>query len=179
MRLPNLIFEGCDCVGKTSTINDILQRFPQYQRIHVTAPKSKEEAKAEYEREVEQLKMCDNLIYDRLMLGECVYAPIFRGYYPEYMRDLEEQVHDNAFLIVLTADPEVIKTRFDGKFIKSEQIKEIVDAYKHEFAESKYQHKLMIDTTNKYPEEVAEEVMYFVFQNMSVDQFSRFYNGER
>lgn len=53
------------------------------------------------------------LIYDRWHLGECVYAPLYRGYSGDYVFDLEKRLHlnckGNVRLILLTEDFSVAK----------------------------------------------------------------------
>lgn len=154
----NLLIEGCDCVGKTSTIRELQKLNPQYNVVKCNAPKNKQGAMAEYVSIVNDLQTTTHTILDRGMLSECVYAPIFRGYYPEYMRTLELDVPKNTALILLTCHPEEIKRRFDGEFITENQIPNIQKRFVDEFIKSYYPRKLLLDTTRENPQQIARTI---------------------
>lgn len=176
--MVNILIEGCDCVGKTSLLNEFLDYQDQYRSSkdvfttkHFEAPdkklsqeQQKEVMKKLYETEIKHLNSTDNNIYDRFMLGEAVYAPIFRNYYPEYIRSFEKQLSDNNVLVLLTASPVVVKQRFDGKFIKEEQIEKILKDYEIEFLASSMKRKIKIDTTNTSKQDVFNKVYDYAYK---------------
>ena len=155
----NLIIEGCDCVGKTSIIKEFIKLNPEYKMIHCSNPKTMEDGRIQYIGIVNRLQHEDNLIYDRALLGECVYGPMFRGYYPEYMRDLEKEIPLNTNLILVTCHPDEIKKRFDGEFIIESDIPKIQDNFFKEWVRSNYHNKYIMDTTNERPESLARRVL--------------------
>jgi thymidylate kinase len=158
----NIILEGCDCVGKTSIATALMKLDPRLQLTKCNAPKDMQSGREEYERIVERLNSEDFLLFDRALLGECVYAPLFRGYYPEYMRELETRVSDNTCIFLITAEPIVAQHRFDGEFISVNQIPEIIDEFRSELHSSNYQNKYVIDTTNKTPMQAAIDIVAYV-----------------
>ena len=155
----NIIIEGCDCVGKTSVINKIIQEHPEFELIKCSAPKNKKEALNEYLNIVHRLQTETGLIFDRALLGECIYGPKYRDYYPEYMRNLEKLIPINTMLVLLIADIATIEKRFDGEFIKIEHIPIIQKNYIEEFNICNYKTKCMLSTDDITPMELAELII--------------------
>ncbi len=153
MAYYNIILEGCDCVGKTSIFEEFIHNSDLVDiGMHVPAPKDYENGKA---TNLTLLKMANEnhgLIFDRFMLGERVYAPMYRGYFPDYIDDYEKQLKDHNILFLIHAEPETVKERFDGKDIKKSDIGKILDLFRNAYERSKYPHKFMIDTTHRSPE---------------------------
>lgn len=159
----NVILEGCDCVGKTS-VADLFRRLQRAEVVHMGPPESKESAKAAYEELVIKLNARTSLVMDRGPLGECVYGPIKRGYYPEYMRDLEKQVKPHTFLVLLSASEETVKKRFDGKHITEAEIPVVLESFWKEFNASNYARKFFVYTDNHYPLETYMEIVRLINQ---------------
>lgn len=161
MTVPNynILLEGCDSTGKSSIAAEILKIRPGFKYVHEGPPKNKDEARKHYESTVEQLNSSTGWLYDRAILGEAVYAPIFRGYYPEYMRDLEAKLGPETHLVLVYAKPETVLARFDGKFIKPEQIPVIIAAYNAEWSLSKYKSKLRLCSDKACPASLAKTVI--------------------
>ena len=125
------MIEGLDRLGKSTLINEIRQRLGFYQVIHYSKPEvldmwfqdkvnkgaSAAEAKAyaleRYQRQgfinmFALMRSSANIIFDRAHLGECVYAPMYRGYSGDYVFDMEKRYPDVLVgrnrLILLTED---------------------------------------------------------------------------
>jgi thymidylate kinase len=158
----NIILEGCDGVGKTSIVNELKLLLPNHELIKCSAPKDYKSAKKEYKLLVKQLNNKINFILDRGLLGECVYAPIMRNYYPDYMRKLETKLNDNTFLFLITASHDIILKRFDGKFITKEQIPLIDLMFKNEFNKCNYKHKFILDSSILSAKELAEKIISII-----------------
>jgi len=75
------------------------------------------------------------------------------------MRQLERTI-ENTIIILLTASKEKIEERFDGKFIKINQIEDIQNAYIREFSNSNYEHKFSIDTSNINAKQVGKIISH-------------------
>jgi len=164
----NYIIEGCDCTGKTTLFNYMLKNGYALVGTHCNPPKTKEKARKEYEGYFNVLNNGNDYVFDRLALGECVYAPMMRGYYPEYMRELEKTLKPHTILILLTANLETVKQRFDGKFLTEDQLQECLQRYDNEFEFCNYPRKIRIDTTNKSVETIMEYVIFFIKSNASI-----------
>ena len=153
----NIIIDGCDCVGKSSLFKYILRHGVLNNRFigqHYSAPKSMEHGRRQYIAGVKILNRIRGIVFDRFMLGERVYAPIMRGYSPTYMNELERKLKSHNFLFLLICgDIEVLKERFDGKFIKESQLLTVQNKYIEEFAKSEYENKFIIDTSKMTVEE--------------------------
>jgi len=162
MRGFNLILEGCDGVGKTTIFKKMLRRGDFMIGMHTDAPTSKESYKKQITKEIEQLNTHIGLLYDRSFLSECVYAPLVRGYYPEYMRELEKTIKPHTILVLLTAPSYIIEERYDGKVLRKDQIAECLDRYHTEFQKCNITHKCMINSGIKNPSEVLKEIFRFI-----------------
>ena len=168
-----LIFEGADCVGKTSLIEQYVKLLPENSVIvkHFSYPPKilinkndqHDYCQIEYFNELNFHKRFSNItfIYDRYYLGEQVYAPIFRGYSPNYINELEQKLNEeSAILILVTASPETVKKRFDGNFIKMENIEELLNRYEIIFKNSKIKNKIIINTDFESPVILAQKLKY-------------------
>lgn len=155
----NIILEGCDCTGKTTLQKALADRLKRSKTAHMKAPKSKEAAQYEYKNWVEVLNSETGWILDRGMLGECVYAPLMRNYYPEYMRSLENELYYHTILVLVVAEPSIVADRFDGEFIKKKDIPYILHRFWCEWADSNYVVKIVADTSHQTADELAERII--------------------
>lgn len=154
----NIILEGCDCVGKTTIANTLMQ-MRDFQKIKVSAPKDFEDGRQQYEALVACMNSERSLIFDRSMFGERVYGPIYRGYYPHYLDRLEPSIEPHNFLFLVKADaPEVIE-RFDGKFIKASDIGRILSSFEWEFGRCGWRSRFIVDTTKDTQLETAHKII--------------------
>lgn len=159
MKLKNLMFEGVDCVGKTSIIKEFNNKFPEYGIIKMSAPNSKMYAIRQYTAMAERLKVEQGLILDRGFISELVYAPIYRSYQANYIYTLINKIVESTILVYVTADEEVIKERFDNKFIKLKDISIIKNSFIEEFSKTKIKDKIYIDTTSMNKEEACQDLI--------------------
>ena len=158
----NIILEGCDCVGKSSIAFKLIKTIPSLRLIKIDAPKNKKEARKQYTHLISQLNSERGIICDRSFFGERVYAPLMRGYYPNYMDFLEAKLKDHNFLFVITAEDAVIKERFDGDFIKLDQIHGIKMSFINELLKSKVKNKFVLDTSYISSLEAMHQVLDIV-----------------
>jgi len=156
----NVLLEGCDGVGKTSVANELQKHG--FKIRHCVAPKSCSRGMTEYERLSRFLNSHSGYVFDRALLGECVYSPIKRNYYPSYMRVFERHLYKNTILVLLVCDYEELRRRFDGKFIKQHQLVLVQEMYKNEFEKSKYQTKILIDTTIDDMAGTTQKILEFI-----------------
>jgi thymidylate kinase len=97
--------------------------------------------------------------HDRFHLGEMVYAPMYRGYEPDYIEDLEEKLnYKGAMLVLLVANVDDIKKRFDGNFIREEHIGEVQQRFIQAYKDSKIQNKMILNTSHIDQYKAAKEV---------------------
>jgi len=149
----NILIEGCDCVGKSTVITELL-KLDDFTVEHNAAGKSKLETKQLYEQKTINLQHTNNHIMDRLFLSECVYGQLYRNYYPNYIRQLELKL-PNVVLILITADTNVIIDRFDNKNIDIKDIDDIKIKFLEEFNRSNYRYKFVIDSSVLSPKQIA------------------------
>jgi hypothetical protein len=124
----NLIFEGCDCVGKTKIAKHLCNKYG-LKYNHLSAPKDLNDGKKQYKELINKLNNNVGNIYDRGWLGEFVYGLLIRGYSPNYLRDLEKNINDNNVLILITAPLETIYKWFDDVFITKDLIKPVQNEF--------------------------------------------------
>jgi thymidylate kinase len=161
-----IIIEGTDCVGKTSLINQLKEYFNEYYLKHFTNPPNNmtmqeqhEYNKKKYYDEIDNPFKKMIKIYDRFHLGEMVYAPMYRGYEPDYIEDLEEKLnYKGAMLVLLVANVDDIKKRFDGNFIREEHIGEVQQRFIQAYKDSKIQNKMILNTSHIDQYKAAKEV---------------------
>ena len=158
----NIILEGCDRVGK-STVKDILcNRGDILIATHFRSPGGYDEGIMEYNKTLTFLNNNEHILYDRWALGERVYGPLLRGYYPDYMDELESRIAPHNYLFLLMADRETIESRWDSKGIDKSHIGHVLKAFINEFNKSKYPKKYIIDTEGLTPDEVADKIMKII-----------------
>lgn len=153
----NVILEGCDCVGKTSIAK--LFHKDGFGTIKCSAPYDKFDAIQQYAQITRSLHNSKNNVLDRFMLGECVYGPVMRGYDTSgVIHELEKHLPEDTLLVLVTADADEVKRRFDGEYITIDQIPEILDRFKEEWKDSQVPHKMVVDTTWISPETAYEHI---------------------
>ena len=125
---------GRDGVGK-STLLKLLKNKIEFSTQHFSAPKNLEDGKKEYFDFINIAKEDPNKLYilDRFYEGECTYAPIYRNYTCNYMKEIEsELIKQNGFYIYIKANDETVlkRTRIRGEdFAKEEDFSRIADNY--------------------------------------------------
>jgi thymidylate kinase len=165
-----LIVEGLDRVGKNTLLANLSSNFENFCVRHFTSPpKGLSEREAErfqqkaFHREFQlynkvsewdshsELSMSSLWTWNRSHLGEAVYGKIYRNYdATPWIIDLERffsfDIKPEIYLLLLTASPDFIVKRDDGKSFttdhdkKNKEIQSFVDVYNA----SLVQHKLHI-----------------------------------
>lgn len=159
----NLLIEGCDGVGKSAVIKELLLTGHFYASIKDSSPpKNKGQGKWRYKMELKLMNKCRGFIYDRTLLSERVYAPLLRNYYPDYMGKLERKIKRHNYLILMFAKPEIVIQRYDGKVLTPEQILYVLKQYLIEYKKSKYPNKILIDSSEMTPFELSKLIIRLV-----------------
>lgn len=130
-----IILEGTDCCYK-STVADKLSKELGYPVIKGS---SFELAKSGSEKLFEHFNKLadeDNVIIDRYIYSNLVYAKKFKNYSiltEEQQRAIEEKIRDKAKVIYLHADPKVIKQRLlerGDEYINDRDIEPVLELYR-------------------------------------------------
>ena len=129
-----IVFEGPDGSGK-STLAEAVQRKLDATRVHCGPP----EHNNAYEQWMSIVRMADtdafHVVCDRLHWGDPVYAPLYRPEVGEQLgvtglHLINQAIAEAGGIIVLvTAEPDVLKERFDGQYIDTHDLEAIVEAY--------------------------------------------------
>jgi len=131
--MKHLVLEGCDRSGKDTLIKNLTNRFSNVVIRHFRSPKGESNLqKKEYQImsfEIEYLILqdlklmeFDLCIWNRSHIGEGVYAPLYRDSNADWVFQ-QEQLYltdiNDTYLLLLTASPEFLSTRDDGKSFSS------------------------------------------------------------
>jgi len=151
----NIILEGCNCTGKTSIFDEILhngllgERMIGIQHKNRMPPKTYEDGKKLNEMLLKESNENKGLLFDRHILSEQVYAPLLRGYMPDYIGSLETEIKKHNLLFLITASRNTVKKRYNNKHnIPIETILKILGAYDFHFFICNYPIRFIIDTSD-------------------------------
>jgi len=117
------LIEGLDFLGKSSLVSGIQQKRGHHAVLHFSKPIALDcynSSLREYQERSFRTMFSilrdakyTSLICDRAHLGECVYAPLYRSYFGDYVFELEKAfaMHQNhsTRLILLTEDFSISK----------------------------------------------------------------------
>ena len=146
-------FAGGDGVGKSTLVKAVSKKLNFYSK-HFDKPLNYEDGKKQYFDFLNNLKELDkkSVICDRLHDGEWIYAPLYRNYTGDYMREFErELINRYSYLLVyVKADLQTIveRTRRRGEdFVKEEHFQKVLDSYDEYMYEQALPY-IEIDTTS-------------------------------
>ena len=181
-----IILEGADGCGKTSVSRLLHNTLPLSNLIKLSgAPKhvdSKEWMMEIYDSSAHFLIELGNkshIILDRAWPSEWVYAPIFKGYDPDYIPTFQRSLHKqvDVHYVYLYTSPDVLHERMmnkraiqpNEKHPEKDTIYRVVDAYdywydtfKGDFTATYYR----INTDELYPQQVVEQIIEEVGLNV-------------
>ena len=159
-----IILEGTDCCYK-STVADKLRKELGYPVIKGS---SFELAKSGNEKLFEHFNKLadeDNVIIDRYIYSNLVYAKKFKDYSiltEEQQRTIEEKIRDKAKVIYLHADPKVIKQRLlerGDEYIKDRDIEPVLKLYRKVMSDAGL-HKYSWDTEQWSSDDIVEGLIH-------------------
>lgn len=177
-----VIVEGPDRVGKDTLIENMRKEYSSnaysvhvlhYGRLKGSNEEIQKASKSLYSDMFALLSNADNFarlfICNRAHLGEAVYGPIYRNYSGDYVFDIEshfENICRDAYLIVLTDNPENLLKREDGaSFGKDVEAKQMeLDNFSRAYNKSNIRRKILINIAGKTPEQVFAEVKNFFME---------------
>ncbi|MCC9021726.1 AAA family ATPase [Bacillus nakamurai] len=161
-----IILEGADCCYK-STVADKLSKELGYPVIKGS---SFELAKSGNEKLFEHFNKLadeDNVIIDRYIYSNLVYARKFKDYSiltKEQQRAIEEKIRDKAKVIYLHADPKVIKQRLRDRgdeYITERDIEPVLELYNQVIDEMGL-HMNSWDTNERNSDEIVEVIIHLI-----------------
>ena len=161
------IFVGVDAAGKDTLIEEIHKRTDynvlRGSSFELTHGKNENEL---FESFMEFTKM-DNIILNRYMYCNYVYAPLFDDYAQirlEDVRFIEKELKGDAMVIHLYADEDVIKQRFKSRgedYVDKNKIKTIMDSYEKVLKHSQLD-VLSFDTGELSVDEIVNEIFTYL-----------------
>lgn len=182
-----VILIGCEYAGKTTLANALekwgLERGRKFHMDdHFSIPDefhiAEEEQKAmvallpaikeRFQRfqnyyHLEVMANSEDIILAGFHIEESIYGP--RYYYPgievKYTRRLEPQMPQDTILVLLTADPDIIRARMEAaphkyQLVPPSEVEEIQAQFEAEFTASWIKRKARLDTSDLKPEEILD-----------------------
>ncbi|KQU12081.1 hypothetical protein ASG46_05960 [Bacillus sp. Leaf49] len=161
-----IILEGCDCCYK-STVAKQLSKTLDCKTLRGSSfelAKGSQDSLYDY---CFELTEHDNLIIDRYIYSNLVYATMFPGHAKlsdEQVSNIEDKLLSKAKLIYLYARPEVIKERILSRGddqVNTKDVEPIVELYNEVIPKSKL-HTYSFDTEKYDSNEIVEDIIYLV-----------------
>lgn len=142
---------GCDCSGKSTLTRTLGERLG-WRTVHFGKPRDLEDGKRQY---FEFAKVMNgnpraNVVCDRLHDGEWVYAPLYRNYKGDYLREFEceiTRVHNYLFVHVKAPLETIVdRARKRGEdYVQEEHFQSVLEAF-DEFTNEQALPYIVIDT---------------------------------
>lgn len=152
----NLIIEGCDGVGKTSTIGALMKVFNWKKVIKHKVFENQYEQKRENERAVVDVNVETGIIYDRFIWSDAIYPKVMDRYKTSYIKELERRLNKHNIVIILTANSKRLHDRYDNGYLPKEKLDEVNKEYIKLYNNLDVEHKLLIDTSEKNSFQIAQ-----------------------
>jgi thymidylate kinase len=174
---PVFVVEGVDGCGKSTLIENLKKSFGTNVPVVIHSGKPPKRLKTRKEQFYYQQNYFNNLllevipklieywpvILDRSHIGEAVYSPMYRGYYPTYIWNTEnayqKKVKNSHFILLKTNDFDL---RNDGNNFDYLRLKEEQDRFIDHFAKFKFSKKIItVREFGKFkdPEKILEEAL--------------------
>jgi len=167
----NIIIEGPDGVGKSTTIQNIKNYYNDivFTNIYYTGVKMPDEDKYEYMVKLFSkmwniFETFDNIISDRSHISEHVFATIYRGQDTNILFEQEEkylEISKGTVLIMLIDTTENLMDREDGLSLSTteEQKQKELDLYKEGFSRSNLP-KLVLNIRDLDKQQVLDKIVH-------------------
>lgn len=145
-----------------STICDKLSKILQCNVYHFDKPKDLEDGKQQYFNFLNETYKTNDIICDRYHDGEHVYAPLYRGYESNYLKEFELQLRKYPYLFInTTADIDVILERIKlagEDFVKEEHYQTVLDLFER-YVEKQSMPYIKIDTSAAEVDKYIERIL--------------------
>lgn len=129
-----IILEGCDANFKTTIANKLSEKLGFEVVKGSTFEFATEGNQKLYERMISLCEL-DNVILDRFIYSNLVYAPLYDDFSmltPEQVEIIENKIEDKAVIIYLHAPVETIVERINvrgDEYVKVDKIESIINGY--------------------------------------------------
>jgi thymidylate kinase len=152
---------GIDCSGK-STICTKLSELLDCKVVHFDKPKDLEDGKKQYFGFLNNKYITKNIICDRFHDGEHIYAPLYRGYESNYLKEFEQKLWNFPYLFInTTASLETILNRVKVRgedFVKEEHFEQILNSY-DKYLEKQSMPYIKVNTDNNDLDKQIKEIL--------------------
>ncbi|WP_316274498.1 AAA family ATPase [Bacillus halotolerans] len=161
-----IILEGPDCCFK-STVAAKLSKELKYPIIKGSSFELATSGNEKLFEHFNKLAAEDNVIIDRFVYSNLVYAAKFKDYSiitEEQQRAIEEKIRHKAKVIYLHADPKVIKKRLidrGDEYIVNEDIEPILELY-NQVIDNMGLHMNSWDTNEWNSDEIVEDIIHLI-----------------
>lgn len=116
---PSIIIEGPDRCGKTTLVGMLAKELPKYTQLHFRGPPlglaANDQSRHQY---LVFSRMAAGLqggtfLCDRSHIGELVYAPLYRGHFPTWWKQVDDAVPSDTIVVLLITSEKLFKERWD------------------------------------------------------------------
>ncbi|MGQ9007614.1 hypothetical protein ACTXHP_05190 [Bacillus stercoris] len=161
-----IILEGPDCCFKST----VAAKLSEELKCPIIKGSSFELATSGNEKLFEHFNKLadqDNVIIDRFVYSNLVYAAKFKDYSiitEEQQRAIEEKIRHKAKVIYLHADPKVIKKRLlarGDEYIVNEDIEPVLELY-NQVIDNMGLHMNSWDTNEWNSDEIVEDIIHLI-----------------
>lgn len=160
----NYIVVGTDCSGKTS----LVEMLSDITELKVVKGSSFQDSKCTqdelFNKFLEFTKM-DNVIFDRFSYCNEVYAEMYDDFAmlsDEQRRFIEREMKDEATIIYLYADDEVLENRFNSRgddYVSLEKLKYAKGKYEEALHKVEHLEVVKFDTGKMTTKEIVEQIL--------------------
>ncbi len=165
-----ILIDGVDRVGKSSLVSYLVKNHG-FSSMHFGRPEGDDDRqralfqKGTFDRMfrfIDALEGQDaRIVMDRSHVGEYVYGPMYRpnsGVGLSYLWEMEDPSWDDVYLVLLQADPEILRARDDGLGFDITKLEEEQARFQEAWSLSRLRHKIAIDVSSLSLDEVASTV---------------------
>jgi thymidylate kinase len=153
------IIEGIDRMGKSSLIKGLLDELGYHLVIHYSKPEllkcyaNYKTPLRRYQFELynqmfRMIESQENVIFDRGHLGELVYAPMYRKYQPDFVKQFEKQFNTTTARLVLLTTSDFSFLVDDGLSLDFSKKEEEQAKFVEAFNASRIEDKVLVNVCN-------------------------------
>lgn len=152
----NLIIEGCDGTGKTSTIGALMKVFDWETVLkHKVSENQKEQERINCST-VDFANSQTGVIFDRFIWSDAIYPKVMGRYKTKYIKDIERSLDRHNIVIILKASDKRLLERFDNGYLPKDKLIEVNEEYIKLYENLDVEHKLLIDTSERNSYQIAQ-----------------------
>ena len=167
-----IIISGCDRCGKSS-LSRLLSKKLTLKYSHFSSPPSQEAGKKEYMNFIDSMDKDKIYLCDRFYEGEYVYAPIYRGYQLNYMREIEQAIINktNVLYVYVRADLPTIRSRIarcGEDYVNDNDLQTVINNYESFVNECRLPYIIVENGANSDLQKNVDDIYDFIHKAQTI-----------